>query len=438
MEIEEYIKRRQNLQSSLLKYLEYGDENEEDYQIFINLLEEQRIRESPNDLKELLNLIVSIANNHHKEYNLIEKLQKIILYLKDDIRSNFLRTDIFHIFKSNKLILLFLFEKNVLPLSKYIMHVLTQKKYVENNYTQFFAPELKKFIEKAELFDEFDEKWKDKPEEFEENRKKGENEDLICQIIRDDSIDIFISHVSQNQMPLRSNIKRSIFEMNKSLTVPKKPLNVPKPQYFTRVVPDEKVVTLIEYTAFFGSIQIFKYLYLNENSLLESSIWPYAMHSNNPELINFIVENKIVPYNDCYMKSFLEALKCHHNDVANYIYENYLKKWQLDDIKIFRKSLKYYNFVFMKNKFNDLYAFYFLCKYNYVSLVELLLKEKKVDVNYVIISKLILFLMTFLFAFIANIIPKNINLKLCFIFVFFLNDVFLTFFFYNVSYKIDF
>ena len=51
-------------------------------------------------------------------------------------------------------------------------------------------------------------------DDYENNRKKGENENYLCQLIREDSIDEFVSFVNRNNLNLSSKIKRSIFETN--------------------------------------------------------------------------------------------------------------------------------------------------------------------------------------------------------------------------------
>ena len=50
---------------------------------------------------------------------------------------------------------------------------------------------------------------------FETNRKNGENEDYVCTMIRNDSIDEFVVYVNRKKnYSLSSNIKESIFEIN--------------------------------------------------------------------------------------------------------------------------------------------------------------------------------------------------------------------------------
>ena len=62
-----------------------------------------------------------------------------------------------------------------------------------------------------------------------------------------------------------------------------------------------KTPTLIEYSAFFGSIQIFRYLYQNRVEVF-STIWLYAIHGKNPEIIHFLEENNILPSDKSYQK----------------------------------------------------------------------------------------------------------------------------------------
>ena len=56
----------------------------------------------------------------------------------------------------------------------------------------------------------------------------------------------------------------------------------------------KKITTLIEYTVFFGSNQIFNYLITRELKLTPS-LWLYAIHSKNAEIINILEENYIEP-----------------------------------------------------------------------------------------------------------------------------------------------
>ena len=108
-----------------------------------------------------------------------------------------------------------------------------------------------------------------------------------------------------------------------------------------------KEPTLIEYAAFFGSIQIFKFLLLNEVELT-SSLWLYAIHGQNAEIIHILEENKVKLPNDFYEKCFVEAVKCHHNDIANYFKDNFILEKDVNE-NIFTCCFRYYNYEYFPN-----------------------------------------------------------------------------------------
>ena len=203
---------------------------------------------------------------------------------------------------------------------------------------------------------------KDLPDDFEEKRLKGENDDRLSELIQNDKLEEFITYVNQNMLAPQGQIKRSIYETNNFL--------------------NKRKSTLIEYSAFFGSIQIFKYLFLNKADV-SPSLWLFAIHGNNPEMIHFFEKNKIVPPKDKYDECFIEAVKCHHNDVANYIANDLLNDFKSS--LYLRKILKYFNFSFIQKEDIDVPNFIILCKYDYYSLVKILLDTKWIDINRIIV-----------------------------------------------------
>ena len=95
-------------------------------------------------------------------------------------------------------------------------------------YNDYLCPEIKKFNGFENVLNSKD---------FEENRRVGENHNYICKLIRNDSLIEFIQYVNQTNFSISLKINHSIFE-TKSFLLKNEP-------------------TLIEYSAFFGSIQIF-------------------------------------------------------------------------------------------------------------------------------------------------------------------------------------
>ena len=102
----------------------------------------------------------------------------------------------------------------------------------------FLYPKMKKFLEEKlqkQIEEEISQKYSETISTFEEKCQIGENDSYICSLIRSDSVEEFVKRLTK--------IKPSIYETN-SFLINKEP-------------------TLIEYAAFFGSIQIIRYLKYN-------------------------------------------------------------------------------------------------------------------------------------------------------------------------------
>ena len=168
-------------------------------------------------------------------------------------------------------------------------------------------------------------------------------------------------------------------------------------------------ITLIEYAAFFGSNQIFKYLYLN-GAKLTASIWKYAIHGEDAEIIHLLEENKIKLPLYVYENIIEKSIKFHSINITNYFLQDEDKKnellndYYLERIKKLNQysgfdlfgcitavpSFKYHNYLFFPNKLDNPFNFGYLCKYNYINFVKILFKTKKILVNQKIILNLYL------------------------------------------------
>lgn len=216
-------------------------------------------------------------------------------------------------------------------------------------------------------------KYEKDPIQFEKNRHEGENENEICRLIRNDSLDDFISYVNVQKISDKK-IPFSIFESN---------------QYLLKNEP-----SLIEYAAFFGSLKIFKYLLVN-NSLLDYPLWEYAIHGRNTEIIHLLEEKELEPPYCAYDVVELEAVKCHHNEIARY-FDNIIFNGQSTSILGLCSSIiNFMNYSFFPDEIDNEYVFYFLCKYDQADLVKLVLDDpsymKGINVNNRIITKKIIF-----------------------------------------------
>ena len=149
---------------------------------------------------------------------------------------------------------------------------------------------------------------------------------------------------------------------------------------------ENKNPTLIEYAAFFGSIQIFQYMKFNHVEL-PSSLWLYAIHSKNAELIHLLEENHVDSPDDAYESCLLEAIKCHHNDIANYIKNNLVDPNIVESDrenlieKVFECSFHYSNYSYFPHEYSKNSAFFNLCLYKYSTLVNIFLRNKKNEID---------------------------------------------------------
>lgn len=145
--IQIYIQNKKVLYQELLEYLDqYTDNIEENYQKLIIVINDQKIKETRCDLLLFLNLIVAISNNFNRYQTFFDRITKILIELKE---TNYIQTftnrEIFNIFKSNKILLLFLFKKKVIPLDIQIINIMKSQKYRDMRYLLYFEPEISIF-----------------------------------------------------------------------------------------------------------------------------------------------------------------------------------------------------------------------------------------------------------------------------------------------------
>lgn len=204
-------------------------------------------------------------------------------------------------------------------------------------------------------------------DQFEEKRQNGQNDSYLCNLIRNDSIQEFVIYLNKNNIPFTAEIVPSIFETNYYL--------------------NKKKATLIEYSAFYGSIQIFKFLLLNKVPLTPS-IWLYFIHGRNNELIHLLEEKNVEKPDNSWEAILKESIKCHHNEISNYILSNYIDESnEKNDIEnkfdenIYAYGFHYYNYEFIPDDIQNKYIFYYACRYNFIEIVKILLKDKNLDIN---------------------------------------------------------
>lgn len=372
-----YIEKIKNINVDLLQFLDNDDSSNQDFQNLIKSIYDLNIKESKEEFYIILNLFSKISSNHYRSKCFFSKIESIIKVFKNDIKLVFTNSEIFDIFKYNRRILLFLFEEKILiPDEQIALYI--QTKYpacVDPDYLygSYFYPEFQSYFKNHYIPNQYI----NNSSEFYINRRNGENNKYICQLIQKDLVKEFIMFINQSQCPIfEVKIEPLVYETNDFL------LN--------------KTPNLMEYAAFYGSIQIFNYLLMNGFEL-SGSLWPFAIHSNNAEIIRILEENHIQPNEKSYNKCIKESIKCHYNDIADYILENYEN---IEQDEILFEAIESYNFIKIydiinsdsfdlfdwsifdeKTSLNETSIFHSFCKHGYYTIVEFLVKYAKIDIN---------------------------------------------------------
>lgn len=285
MEVQKHIRKMKNIYHHLMEFI---DKDEDDASHFSNLI---ILFEKPEkeEIFSFLNLISKISKNHHKGPNFNKKIEQILdsIFNTEWFKKKSFNFKLFDIFGSDNIILNFLIEKDIIELNNHLMYdpfFTYPEKMLDSDILN--KPPFKK---DPSILDNFDQK-----------RRLGENDSYICSLIRGDLDEEFIEFVNKNNVSIDSLIGSSIFETNSFLI-------------------QNKETHLIEYAAFFGSVKIFKFL-LMQDAKLAPNLWLYAIHGRNCEIIHLLEERKIVlsPY-----KCFIEAVKCHHNEIVEYLENNH-------------------------------------------------------------------------------------------------------------------
>ncbi|KAK8892783.1 hypothetical protein M9Y10_030025 [Tritrichomonas musculus] len=325
MEIKNYLDQKKDFQNNLLAYLDNEDCDVNEIGDLLKYFNVMDINENRDELALLIEIIAQISYHHHRLPNFFVKLENILTNIKDALVKNFTNNEIYQFFCRNDRIICFLLKNQVIiPDPLFSNKIIRLTETIKNQ-------------QEIEI---------------------GENEQQICQIIRIDSIKEFVCYVTKLNYNLKSGIKPSNFETNLFLI--------------------EKEATLIEYAAFYGSIQIFNYLRLNGIEL-KPSIWLYAIHGRNADLIHLLESFEVPPPNDSFIHCFNESVKCYHNELSNYFLNNHI------NVEINRKfysnCIKFLNFEFYPEELFKIDAFYNLCACNLISFIKIVLNDERVEIN---------------------------------------------------------
>ncbi|KAK8898112.1 hypothetical protein M9Y10_000381 [Tritrichomonas musculus] len=369
MNFEEFVEKKKSIQNALLEFLDDESDADDKFENFVNLVTSQQIIKNQHDFKELLYLIYDIGRYRPHVPKFISKVERVLRQFKQYLQQYFSNSEIFKIFKRNKRILLFLLEEKLMIIDESIFSIITNLKYVNMNYCKYFQPEIKQFLtESKALKDErfIEQMNKEVEENFYEKRREGENDDYLCELIRNNEIKEFIKFTEQRNLPLESGIKQSIFETNLLLSYKNK-------------------ISLIEYASFYGSNDIIKYME-KKGVKLTSYMWFYAIASRNAELIRYLEDNHVSCHD--YEDILSISIECHYNEISNYIIDNLIKEEDLQDnidnqceYNLYQFACESRNYCFFPTSMKYKNMFFYSCKFDYFTLVKLYLSEGTIDIN---------------------------------------------------------
>lgn len=303
--MQEYITEMKLIHKNILDFVDSDEDLESKYEELGRVLNPTQIKKNKFGLIEILYIILCIANKHYRSYNFFDKIERMLLLLKEDIKNTFTNNEIYDFFQTNNRILLFLLQEKLLTIDKYVHEAIHRNILInntpyleinafmpnENQARYYFSPELDP-SEPPVCKDDFD------ADTFNQKRKNGENDNYICQLIRNDSVHEFIKYVNESEIDIFSLLDRSFFETNLALNL--------------------MDVTMIQYAAYFGSIKIFQYL-LNKKAKIDDDIWFFAIHGRNRRLIHLIEERLDIQSDLVLQYPFISA-EHHHNELTDYFF----------------------------------------------------------------------------------------------------------------------
>lgn len=374
MELKDYISRMKMLYSALLKYIDSDDDSPESFQEFAAFLKGNDFGGNADELRTILNLISKVSKHHRGGQNQTAKLKKVIAYFLPVIKQTLSNLDLFRIFRGSRLLLLFLFDEQAVRVDEEVAYLVSQK--VGMHGLNFFYPEVKRFLTKNGKYGPIiasNTTFK-KDETFERKRREGENDSLICSLIREDSLEDFVRKFCEEKRSPSDEVPPSLFETHPMLI--------------------KKKATLIEYSAFFGSRRVLGYLLehkSDEGGAIEDcdeSLWLFAVCSGSEEVIHLLEEHGIAPGDGVYAECLSESVKCHHNGIARYIASKMEAEGEDVEAGMSENFFSSYNFEFFPQDFADYEsAFEQACQYDYVTIVKILLDTGKLDLREVLVRK---------------------------------------------------
>lgn len=94
MSMKEYIEKIKEIQTTLLSYIDDDKNIEENFQLLVQALKNQKIPDNRPELKLFLYFLSNVANDHNHRGDFFQKFEKILQTYQKQIEKSFTNTEI--------------------------------------------------------------------------------------------------------------------------------------------------------------------------------------------------------------------------------------------------------------------------------------------------------------------------------------------------------
>ena len=127
MSISDYLDKMKSIQKNILDFFEVQENSEEYFQNLNAKIQDLKIHDDSHRLRMFLHILINISNNHNRQHNFWEKMERLLLLFKKEMLEKFSNNELFNIFDSNKRLLLYLIEEKIITINEYIAQKIITK-----------------------------------------------------------------------------------------------------------------------------------------------------------------------------------------------------------------------------------------------------------------------------------------------------------------------
>ncbi|OHT01640.1 hypothetical protein TRFO_31526 [Tritrichomonas foetus] len=361
-QLEEIFQQLIQFQKTITEYLETDAINEDQMQCLFHKLNihDPNLPEARPVLDMFLRMLcyLNIAMSNSNNASIVQFMKTVEYFLPTfkkaidnyrEVNKLFNDKEIFRLFKYHNPAILHLFHQGLLkpPLANYTIenYFITEMYYFSKSFTSANITK----------------------EQYNSLRESNIHSiDEISHIIRSDNAILFQEYFAKTNLDVNSEVPECFYEINKELS------------------KNERKLSMLDYASYFGSLDIFKYLLLNNAEI--SQFTPiYAVIGGNSEIMHILEDSKVIFTSKCMKK----AIKYHRNNIFNYLHETIGISLEKEHIK---SCLKYLNFEalysivnnkpdFLTDEVSKLFILQYAIKYRVPKLAVYFAADPSIEIN---------------------------------------------------------